>query len=83
MQGHLEGHSCSLKFWVPSLKQQILSAPPFINQPKISGNFPPLPTPPPPPPNIGGREVADTMKCMYSIQLTTSTDFITISVRNF
>ena len=76
MQGHLEGHSCSLKFWVPTLKQQILSAPPFINQPKISGNSPP-------PPNIGGREVADTMKCMYSIQVTTSTDFITVSVRSF
>ena len=26
---------------------------------------------------------AETMKCMYFIQLTTSTDFITISVRFF
>ena len=70
MHGVLEGHSSPLKFWVPPKVTNFLSSP-FLNQPKISRSSS----------KMGGG--ADTMKCLYFIQLTTSFDIITISVRFF
>ena len=70
----LEGHSSPFKFWVTLRKWQIFSAPLFL----ISQKFPGLP--------LKWERGADTMKCIcisYNWQLTTATDFITISVRFF
>ena len=74
MHGVLKGHNFPLKFWVPAEVTSFLSFP-FLSQPKISRSLL----------NWGeeGRMRADTMKCIYFIQLTTTTDFITISVRFF
>ena len=73
MHGVLVGHSSSLKFWIPPKAINFLSSP-FLNQLKFPGHHLK---------GGGGGGATYTMKCMYFIQLTTSTDFITISLRFF